>query len=155
MPSWRWKSGHVSPRQAAIVRDTFQSAPQGAWRLVVTHHPILPAHLAGLVGRDLLVGACAESHVAILLSGHTHVASAAVVELTAPGIHRSALALVTGTAISSRTRGTANAYEVVHLDGAMVAGAHVTVSVREPTPTGWQETRTDHFICTPDGIVAT
>ena len=154
MPAWRWKAGHVSPRQVAIVRDAFGSAPPGAWRLVVTHHPVLPVHLSGLVGRELLVGACAEADVAILLSGHTHTPSADVVDLDAPGVHRRALALVTGTAISSRTRGTANAYEEIHLDGAMVAGARITVQVREPTPNGWSERRVTHFGFTSDGVVA-
>jgi 3',5'-cyclic AMP phosphodiesterase CpdA len=154
MPTWRWKAGHVSPRQVAIVRDTLGNAPPGAWRLVVTHHPVLPAHLSGLIGRALLVGACAEAGVAILLSGHTHAPSADVVDLYAPGLHRRALAVVAGTAISSRTRRTTNAYGVLHLDEAMVAGGRVTVRVREPTSTGWSDRRTAHFAYTSDGIIA-
>jgi len=154
MPAWRWKAGHVSPRQAAIVRDALGSAPPGAWRLLVTHHPVLPAHLSGLVGRDLLVGACAEADVAILLSGHTHRPSADVVDLDAPGVHRQGLALVTGTAISNRTRGTANAYEVIRLDGPMLVGTQITVQLREPTSTRWSERRAAHFGYTPDGVVA-
>jgi len=154
MPAWRWKAGHVSPRQAAIVRGALGSAPPGAWRLLVTHHPVLPAELSGLVGRDLLIGACAEADVAILLSGHMHLPSADVVDLDAPGVHRRALALVTGTAISSRTRGTANAYEVIQLDGAMTAGGRITVRIREPTATGWWNSRTVHFGLTSDGVVA-
>ena len=154
MPAWRAKAGHVSPRQARIVGDVLGSAPTGAWRLLVTHHPVLPTHLSGLVGRGLLVGACAEAGVAILLSGHTHTASADVVDLDAPGVHRRALALVTGTAISSRTRGTTNAYEVIRLDGSMVAGTPITVEVREPAPADWSERRTTHFVYTSDGVAA-
>ena len=154
MPAWRWKAGHVSPRQAAIVRDALGSAPPGAWRLVVTHHPVLPAGLSGLVGRELLVSACAEAGVAILLSGHTHTPSADVVDLDGPGVHRRALALVTGTAISSRTRGTANAYEVIRLDGPMQEGTPITVQVREPTSHGWSDSRTARFGYTSDGVVA-
>ncbi len=155
MPAWRWKAGHVSPRQAVIIRDAHGTAPQGAWRLVVTHHPVLPAHLSGLVGRDLLVSACAEADVCILLSGHTHTPSADVVDLDVPGVHRHGLALVAGTAISRRTRGMGNAYEVVHLDGAMVAGGSVTVRLRQPTSTGWSDSRTTHFAYDSNGIVAT
>ena len=153
MPSWRWKAGHVSPRQVAIVGNAFRSAPPGAWRVLVTHHPVLPAQLSGLVGRDLLVGACAESGVALLLSGHTHTPSADVVELDDRGVHRWALALVAGTAISSRTRGTANAYEVIRLEGPMLAGTPITVQVREPTPTGWSERPIIHFGYTSEGVV--
>ncbi len=154
MPAWRWKAGHVSPRQAALVRDVLGSAPPGAWRLVVTHHPVLPARLSGLVGRDLLVGACADSGVALLLAGHTHTPSADVVDLDAPSVHRQALALVAGTAISSRTRGSANTYEVVRLDGPMRAGALIAVEIREPTSTGWSGRRGSNFVYTSDGVVA-
>lgn len=153
MPAWRWKGGHVSSRQVAMVREALGNAPKGAWRLVVTHHPVLPRHLAGLIGRGLLVDACAESDVAILLSGHTHTPSASVVDLDGP-VHRQALALVAGTAVSRRTRGTANAYEVLHLDGAMTAGGRITVRLREPTSTGWSDRRTTRFRYTSDGVIA-
>ncbi len=154
MPAWRWKAGHVSPRQVALLRAAFRNAPQTAWRLVVTHHPVLPDNLSGLVGRDPLIGACAEADVAILLSGHTHTPSANVVDLDGPGTHRQALALVAGTTISHRTRGTANAYEVVHLDGAMVAGGRITVRLREPTATGWSERRSAHYEYASNGVLA-
>ena len=154
MPSWRWKAGHVSPRQVAVVGDGFGSAAPGAWRLLVTHHPVLPARLSGLVGRDLLVGACAESGVALLLSGHTHTPSADVVDLDGPGVRRRALALVSGTAISSRTRGTANAYEVIRLHGPMLPGTPISVQVREPTSTGWSGRCTTHFRYTSHGVAA-
>ena len=45
MPPWRWKAGQVSPRQIGLVRQALNSAPPGAWRLLVTHHPVLPAKL--------------------------------------------------------------------------------------------------------------
>jgi len=153
MRAWRWKAGHVSRRQVAIVRTAFGNVPQGVWRLVVTHHPVLPSHLSGLIGRDLLVDACAESDVAILLSGHTHTPSAHVVDLDAPGVRRQELALVAGTAISRRTRGAGNAYEVLHLDGGMVEGGRVTVRLRAPTSTGWSDRDTTHFEFTSDGVV--
>jgi len=152
MPAWRWKAGHVSPRQAAIVRDVLGSAPHGAWRLLVTHHPVLPAHLSGLVGRDLLVEACAEAGVDVLLSGHTHAPSADLVDLVGAGVQRRTLALVTGTAISSRTRGTANAYEVIDLGGRRQAGTQVTVRIRESTDTDWSDRRTLRFACSEAGI---
>lgn len=154
MPAWRWKAGHVSPRQAARVRAALGSAPPGAWRLVVTHHPVLPARLSGLVGRDLLVRACADAGVAVLLSGHTHAPSADLVDLDSPGVHRRALALVTGTAVSGRTRGAANAYGVIRLHGPMLEGTSITVEVREPTSTGWSEARTSGFGFSSAGVVA-
>jgi 3',5'-cyclic AMP phosphodiesterase CpdA len=154
MPAWRWKAGHVSARQAAVVRDALGGAPPGAWRLVATHHPVLPPHLSGLVGRRQLVRACAEAHVGLLLSGHTHVPTADVVTLDAPGVHRHALALVTGTAISHRLRGTTNEYEVLRLDGPMLDGGRITVQLRHSTAAGWAEERTVRFAFGPDGVLA-
>ena len=154
MPSWRWKAGHVSSRQVARVRDVLGNAPPGAWRLLVTHHPVLPARLSGFLGRDRLVGACAAAGVAVLLAGHTHAPTAHVVDLDAPGAHRRALALVTGTAVSSRTRGSANAYEVVRLDGPMAEGGRISVEVRNSAPPGWSAGTTTRFGCTAHGIIA-
>lgn len=153
MPAWRWKAGHVSRRQTAIVRRALGHAPQGAWRIVVTHHPLLPAHLSPVAGRHAVVEACAEAGVALLLAGHTHTSSADIVDLDAPGVHRRALAVVPGTAISSRTRGTANTYAVIRLDGPMRTGAQVTVEVREATTDGWSQRKLSRFTCTTDGMV--
>ena len=97
--------------------------------------------------------ACAEAGVAVLLSGHTHTPSAGVVDLHAPGVDRRALALVTGTAISTRTRGAANAYEVIQMEGSMSDGERITVEIREPTSTGWSERRKSHFRYTSSGVV--
>jgi 3',5'-cyclic AMP phosphodiesterase CpdA len=162
MPAWRWKAGHVSPRQAELVRETLSRAPSGAWRVLVTHHPVLPSNLSALRGRQGLVDACAQAGVAVLLSGHTHTASIDIVTLGAgadgdgdgDGEKRSALSVVAGTTISSRTRRTANAYSVVDLQGAMEIGATVTVQVREPDGSGWSSDRTVRFEYSDVGIVA-
>ena len=46
MPTWRWKGGHVSSRQAAIVRQALGTAPQGAWRwwspIIRSYRPTWP-----------------------------------------------------------------------------------------------------------------
>ena len=79
MPAWRWKAGHVSSRQADLARDTLGRSPKGAWRVLVTHHPVLPANLSALRGRQHLVDACDQAGVALFLSGHTHTARVDVV----------------------------------------------------------------------------
>ena len=146
MPAWRWKAGHVSPRQADLVRETLGRAPSGTWRVLVTHHPVLPSNLSSLRGRQRLVDACDQVGVPVLLSGHTHAASIDIVTLGAGGgRERHALSVVAGTAISSRTRRTANTYNVVDLQGAMEVGATVTVQVREPDGFGWSSGRTVRF----------
>jgi 3',5'-cyclic AMP phosphodiesterase CpdA len=153
MPRWRWKAGHVSPRQADIVRSTLGTAAPGVWRLLVTHHPVLPSHRSGFVGRSRLAAACADAGVAVLLAGHTHSPSADIVDLDGSGARHRALALVTGTAISNRTRGGSNAYEVLRLEGPMVPGTGVTVEIREPTASGWTVARTASFGYGAEGIV--
>ena len=153
MPAWRWKAGHVSPRQARIVREGLCNTPTGSWRLLVTHHPVLPPGLSGLVGRDLLVDACAQAGVAVLMSGHTHTASADVVCLDVLERRHSALGVVAGTTISKRTRGTPNSYGVLRLSDSMDVGARLTLEVREPINGQWSLANTAHFGYTSEGVV--
>ncbi|MGP8063354.1 MAG: metallophosphoesterase family protein [Acidimicrobiales bacterium] len=153
MPVWRWKAGHVSPRQAGIVRDAFGNAPVDAWRILVTHHPVLPEELSGLVGRRLLVNTCAKTGVTVLLSGHTHVASVSTVPLGEPG-RRSALAVVSGTTISRRTRGSPNTYAVLHLAGPREVGAGLTLDVRQADEMDWSVGLSARFKYTPNGVIA-
>ena len=62
--------------------------------------------------------------------GHTHTARVDVVTIGADGRHH-ALAVVAGTAVGPRTRGTANTYNVVKLMRPMEVGATVTVEIRQ------------------------
>jgi 3',5'-cyclic AMP phosphodiesterase CpdA len=153
MPAWRWKAGHVSARQANLVRNTLGKSPQGAWRVVVTHHPVLPAKLSGLRGRRRLIAACDDAGVALLLSGHTHRASVDVVALGDDGLHGHALAVVAGTTTSSRIRRTTNAYNVIELSGEMRDGATVTVLRRESKDSGWTQACSSRFAYRSNGIV--
>jgi len=153
MPAWRWKAGHVSSRQADLARDTLGRSPKGAWRLLVTHHPVLPANLSALRGRQHLVDACDQAGVALFLSGHTHTARVDVVTIGADGRHH-ALAVIAGTAISSRTRGTANTYNVVRLMRPMGVGATVTVEIRQAKRSVWVAGPTLAFDYCDAGIVA-
>ena len=154
MPRWRWKAGHVSERQVSIVAETFNGCAPETWRLVVTHHPVLPAHLSSLVGRSELVRACEAGGVDLLLSGHTHSPRTDVVGLGDQSNARTALAVGAGTAISHRTRGAANAYNVIELANDKKEGASASVSVRTPTPSGWTNRSTAHFVVSAAGIAA-
>ncbi len=153
MPAWRWKAGHVSPRQAGIVRDAFETAPADTWRILVTHHPVLPEKLSGLVGRRLLVNTCAEMGVAVLLSGHTHVPSVAIAPLGEPG-RLSALAVVSGYDDQPKDPG-----EPEHLRSPQLGWADGGRSDSDSgTPTGRRNGlvgRPDgRFECTPNGVIA-
>jgi 3',5'-cyclic AMP phosphodiesterase CpdA len=141
MPHWRWKAGHISDRQADLVRTALGGAPSDSLRVLVTHHPVLPRELSGLVGRSALVSACADAGVDLLLAGHTHDPQIARVRLTSRAVSRQALSLVAGTAVSQRTRGSLNCYFVVEV------GTHELV-VRERQWAGggaWVEGMSAHF----------
>jgi 3',5'-cyclic AMP phosphodiesterase CpdA len=146
MPHWRWKAGHVSQRQAELVRSALGQAPDDALRVLVTHHPVLPKELSGLIGRSGLVAAAADAGVDLLLSGHTHDPQIARVRLSSQRGSRQALSLVAGTAVSERTRSSLNCYFVVEVgaeellvrerqwgDGAWVEGMSARFE-RHPTP---------------------
>jgi len=153
MPAWRWKAGHVSRRQADLVQQTLDHSPAGAWRILVTHHPVLPANLSALRGRRRLVEACDQARVSVLLSGHTHRSSVDVVPLGSDSRYH-ALSVVAGTSMSSRTRRTANSYSVLWLSGPMELGATATVQVREPDGAGWSAVRTSSFSVGVEGMAA-
>jgi 3',5'-cyclic AMP phosphodiesterase CpdA len=120
MPRWRWKAGHVSRRQCRLVRSALGSAPPGSARVLVTHHPVLPAGLSSLAGRSRLVRAAAAAGVDVLLSGHTHDPLLAPVELRAGVVRATALSAVAGTAASTRLRASANSYLVLRISTSTI-----------------------------------
>ena len=115
---------------------------------------MLPAQLSRLAGRGLLVDACARAGVTVLLSGHIHAASVDLVTLVAEDKRRHALAVVAGTAISRRTRGTMNSYVLLDLSAPTGVGANLTVEIRQPDGPGWSAIRTSRFRYTDNGMAA-
>ncbi len=128
MPRWRWKAGHVSDRQGELVEQVLGQAPVGDVRVLVSHHPVLPKDLSGLVNRTDLVAAAARAEVDLLLAGHTHDPLVAPVILRGRKgeADREALAVVAGTAISERRRGANNSYPVI-----TVTPQTISVDVRQ------------------------
>jgi len=117
-----FKSGRVSLDQMGLIRRVFAHAPEIAWRIVVTHHPIAGAHgepRIELAGRYLLaLRAIADAGVHLLLSGHHHrpVSGHAAAELV---LNKAMLVVHAGTAVSTRTRDEeGNSYNLIRLDGA-------------------------------------
>ena len=152
MPRWRWKAGHISKRQASRVVETLSSCPTGVWRLLVTHHPVLPDHLSSMIGRAELIEACGATHVNLLLSGHTHTPRTDVVSLGVGPSAPAALAIGAGTAISHRTREVENAYTLIELGDPSAEGASITVRVRTPDHLTWRDHSMAHFLTTAEGV---
>jgi 3',5'-cyclic AMP phosphodiesterase CpdA len=132
MPHWRWKAGHVSDRQADLVREAGTGAEPGAVRVLVTHHPVLPRELSGLIGRRSLVAAAADAGIDLLLAGHTHDPQVARVTLSSDAADRQALSIVAGTAISERTRHSLNCYFRIE-----VTSQHICAIERQWTGREW------------------
>ena len=143
--SLTWKSGRVSIEQMGLVRRAFVHAPDDAWRIVVTHHPIASPHgeaRVDLAGRSMLaLRTITGAGVHVLLSGHHHrpVSGHIDAELV---MNNTVLVVHAGTAVSTRTRhGHGNSYNVIRLDGP-----HAAIEVRLwDESLGFQPARTSNY----------
>lgn len=100
---WRQQHGALSPRQIVRVSRRLQQAPARAWRLVVTHHPLIVNRPGDRADRPLrhraALRAWTEAGADALLGGHTHLPFVD----RADGPH-SPWIVQTGTASSHRLR---------------------------------------------------
>ncbi len=115
MPRWRWKSGRISERQAALVRNTFADAPPGAARIIALHHPPSSDHLETLAGGDGFESAMVDAEVDVILAGHTHVPAVTALTVASGSRTRSIIEVVAGTATSHRTRGVARSWSLLEV----------------------------------------
>lgn len=102
----RWKEGRLRRRHLAHVSDSLADTPREACRVVFMHHPMS----ANVLGHPF--EALAERGVDLVLTGHVHHAH---VELIA-GATRSCILVQSSTATSTRLRGDANGYGLIHVD---------------------------------------
>lgn len=118
----RRKDGRINMRQVRRVCAQLASAPEGALRVVVTHHPmeLLPesSRDAQVVRRaPMAMRAFLSAGVDLFLSGHLHVGATMLSSATSWPAGSSALIVHAGTAVSTRTRDAENAWNLLRVEG--------------------------------------
>lgn len=132
--TFKRKDGRINARQVRQACAQLATAAPAALRVVVTHHPMDLAENSGraqIVRRaPMAMRSFAEAGVDLFLSGHLHVGAAMLSSATYVLPGWSALVVHAGTAVSTRTRETANAWNLLRSDVAGPGVAELTLEQR-------------------------
>jgi 3',5'-cyclic AMP phosphodiesterase CpdA len=114
------KGGRINDKQVAELEKRFCGLPDGLLKVVVTHHPFdLPGNeQVPRVGRaQMALPRLAKCGVDVFLAGHMHVSSvmASAKRCQVGGL--TALLIQAGTAVSDRSRGESQSFNLIEVDG--------------------------------------
>jgi 3',5'-cyclic AMP phosphodiesterase CpdA len=133
--SWRWMGGGATRRRLERLRGDLCGLPPGRWRVLVTHHPVLPPPLRRpKPWQAAVAGLARECGLHLALSGHHHRAR------TKAWPRGGLLVVAAGASLSSRLRTEANSYNVLALEPG-----RVVVSVMAWDGYGYSEARRQSF----------
>jgi len=127
--SLTFKDGRINKDQVHFIRETFSRTPSGAFRVLVTHHPLFALEVGGEVERaigrqELALDAVEEVGVDMLLAGHAHHASsqdAGDLVTRAGGV----LVVQAGTATSTRVREQEQSFNTIDIgEGSATITVH-------------------------------
>jgi 3',5'-cyclic AMP phosphodiesterase CpdA len=115
----RWIEGRVGAEQFRWIENVLCPLGDDVFKIVVSHHPLVPTNLVGLrpaVGRAARMADTLDAcGVDLLLAGHLHVHHVDDVREHFATVRRSILVVQSGTSLSVRRRGEANSYNVIDL----------------------------------------
>ena len=148
------KGGRVNEAQVAWMREKLCAFDQKIVKVVVTHHPFdLPEghDESDLVGRArMAMERLASCGADMFLAGHLHVSHTTHSASRYKIAGHSALVVQAGTATSSRGRGEANSFNVIHIERP-----HIEVERFEwqPDDAGFTLASAERFQHTADGWI--
>ncbi len=115
LPHWNWANGAISGAQRKRLAKLYDRE-ETRWTICTFHHPIhkvdeMPLDVT-VFGRKRTLQAIQDSKIDIVLTGHVHYAS---VTTRGDGDHQTVY-VSASTALSSRTRGQENGFNLITLD---------------------------------------
>ncbi len=117
--SFTWKGGRISNEQIKDLASRLSRIPEKVFKVVVMHHPIVPLTLGQAIpalGRSRKALQVLENQRSdVILAGHGHLRYACRTRRESDPRQHSIVVIQAGTALSDRTRGMLNSFNVVDL----------------------------------------